>query len=199
LKGISVNENFVRVVIAQSVAEQFLSRCVSEYEESVRKHQTPRQWAIVAGQISDVVCAEALHYASNIRDVDPFLVADYHDRRAPEFGGVYRDFRRGYQSDSRDLLNAIRVAAAEGREILGSIHMHADLQNIDRPDATSPFITELATPIDHDLFRNSGWPLNLILYIERRKSQFCWTLSAWVRGIDPESNYRRATVMTPRP
>ena len=185
------SEDFTKVVVAGSVADNFLRRCVDEYQEAERNRRTPRQWAILAGRIESVLHAEALYDAANIRDADPFLIADYQDRRAPAYGGVYKDTRRGYQSDGRDLLNVMRRAQAEGREILGSIHMHADLQNLDRPDEISPLMTELATPIDHDLFKASGWPLNLILYMERSERELRWVLSAWVPGRNPESDYHQ--------
>lgn len=192
-----MREDSAKVIVAQSITDEFLRHCVHEYREAECKQRTPRYWAIIAGRMDGVLHAETLHYATNIRDVDSFLITDYHDRRAPKFGGVYKDPRRGYQSDGRDLLNVMRQARAEGREILGSVHMHADLQNLDRPDEISPLITELATPIDQDLFRASGWPLNLIFYVERSKRQLRWTLSAWTPGRDPESDYRQVAVMMP--
>jgi hypothetical protein len=163
--------------------------------DAERNSKTPRQWAILAGRFGDVLSAEALHGAGNIRDTDPFLVADYRGRRVSEFGGVYRDTRRGYQADGHGLFEAMRSAQANGHEVLGSIHMHADLQNVDRPDEISPFMTELATPIDHDLFRASGWPLNLILYVERSLGDLRWSFSAWIPGLAPEADYRRARVI----
>ncbi len=187
----------MKVMIVPHVLDDFLHRCVNEYVDAERKQHAPRQWGILAGkQGTSILVVEALYYASNVRDVDADVIAEYHDQRAPKFGGVYKDRRRGYQSDARELLTVIHEAEAVHQEILGSIHMHADLHNIDRPDDLSPVISQSASPTDHDLFQASGWPLNMILYVERYERALHWTVTAWVPGNEQNpSEYREIPVL----
>lgn len=171
----------MKVMIVPNVLDDFLHRCVNEHVYAERKQHAPRQWGILAGKLgTSILVVEAVYYASNVRDVDADVITEYHDQRAPKFGGVYKDHRRGYQSDARDLLTVIHKAEAVHQEILGSIHMHADLHNTDRPDDLSPVISQSASPIDHNLFQASGWPLNMILYVERHERALHWAVTAWV-------------------
>ena len=190
----------MKVIISHDAAFAFVQKCEGEYKEAESRSHAPRYWAVLAGrQREDDIEVDEIFVASeNLRDADPHLIAEYDGPRASQFGGVYKDLRRGYQADAADLVETWRRAQAQGLDVLGSVHMHADLHNLDRPDALSPVTTHQATPIDHELFRSSAWPLNMIVYLERRGDGLCWTMTAWVPS-DPASqeacDYREAPVL----
>lgn len=172
----------MKVIISRDVVSSFVAQCEREYQDAEIHSHAPRYWAVLAGKLdpSGIEVAEIYAVAENLRDEDPFLIAQYDGPRAHQFGGVYKDLRRGYQADAQDLMRLSLQAESQGLDVLGSVHMHADLHNRDRPDELSPITTHLATRIDHELFRTSGWPLNMIVYVERQGTNLCWAMTAWV-------------------
>ena len=169
-----------RVLIGADICDDFIARCAGEYHNAERNRHAPRQWAILAGRITDdSIVVQALYDGTNVRDTDHAVILEYRAERAPRFGGVYTDLRRGYLCHPTDLLAVMRKAEAADQQVLGSVHMHADLHNLDRPDELSPTITEMASPIDQDLFMATQWPVNLILYFERKARSLYHTFSAW--------------------
>lgn len=190
----------MKVLVSSETISELVSQCSNEYVEAERSKHAPRHWSILAGELqaSSIVVGSLYSPPENVRDQDPFLIAEYDGPKASKFGGVYKDLRRGYQTHAPDLLEIIRKASSVGQDILGSVHLHADLHNLDRPDESSPIVTEMATKIDQDLFRASGWPLNLIMYLERRDSGICWTMTAWVPGSEGSTskmNYQQRQIL----
>jgi len=132
-----------RVLIGADICDDFIARCAGEYHNAERNCHAPRQWAILAGRITDdSIVVQALYDGTNVRDTDHAVILEYRAERAPRFGGVYTDLRRGYLCHPTDLLAVMRKAEAADQQVLGSVHMHADLHNLDRPDELSPTITE---------------------------------------------------------
>jgi len=92
---------------------------------------------------------------------------------------------RGWWIDSRDLLRTSREAEAAGLEILGSIHMHPDWHRIGPPKERQFVLSERPTPMDQHVFANTGWPINVVCYLERRGDAIYHALAAWTPPHDP--------------
>ena len=70
-------------------------------------------------------------------------------------------------------------AERAGLEILGSVHMHPDWHRIGPTHERGHCLSENPTAMDEHLFRNTGWPLNIICYLESRGDEIVHTYAAW--------------------
>ncbi|MEV4313970.1 hypothetical protein [Actinocrispum sp. NPDC049592] len=100
----------------------------------------------------------------------------------PQFGAAYENPVRAWWFDPADLLCAARAAEAGGLEILGSIHMHPDWPRLGLGTARAHPLCERPTPMDEYVFHASGWPVNLVCYLERLHGRLYHSLAAWRPG-----------------
>jgi hypothetical protein len=127
---------------------------------------------------------------------------------AEEYQGVHADPTRGYLVDPRDVLKVSRWARAIGCDVIGSIHTHSDLWM--RPEYTyiemvsdliaqGLCLSEQPTGFDRDLFRRTGWPLNLIFYLRAEGGRLRGEISAWCPKVgDDQGEYAQAPVVVDR-
>lgn len=167
------------VLIDDGVLRPFLDAALEEYE-SCTPADPPRCFALLVGERSaEVMHVRRLQFAGNIRDDDPDVEAEFIQRIVPCFGSAYANKRRGFWADGADVLRAHRAAEADGLELLGSIHLHPDWHTIGPPAERGLRISHRPTPMDTHLFGRTGWPLNLICYLERRDGVVYSSLGAW--------------------
>ncbi|MEU8866235.1 SgcJ/EcaC family oxidoreductase [Streptomyces umbrinus] len=110
---------------------------------------------------------------------DPAAREEFRDTIVLRFGAAYENEHRGWWMDSADLLKVAREADDLGLDLLGSIHMHPDWHCIGPPSQRAQQFSERPTPMDRHLFGRTGWPLNLICYLERRGDAVYHALAAW--------------------
>ncbi|MGW7259014.1 hypothetical protein [Streptomyces sp. NPDC054834] len=122
---------------------------------------------------------QRIAFGRNARTSDPAARQEFRETIVPKFGSAYENEHRGWWMDSRDLLRASRDADALGMDLLGSIHMHPDWHRLGPPSERGQTLSERPTPMDRHLFSRTGWPLNIICYLERRGGVFYHALAAW--------------------
>ncbi|HYO53218.1 hypothetical protein [Archangium sp.] len=167
------------VLLDMSMLADFLGDSVCEYE-SCTPELPPRCWAILLGRfVEDAMSVERVRFARNIRESDPEVLQEFQSIIIPLFGACYSNGRRGFWCEPKELLRITREAEAEGLEMLGSIHLHPDWHRIGPPHERGLRVSQEPTPMDRHLFRGSGWPLNMILYLERREGRLYHSLGAW--------------------
>jgi hypothetical protein len=175
------------VVIESGVVTAFLKDSIEEYLESLRTaaaegvpQHLPRAWGLLFGRIDgDVMCIESIRYAANVRETGEHVLAEFDETIVPCFGKPYANKGRGFWCDSAELLRVTREAEAEGLEMLGSVHMHPDWHRIGPPHERRQRLSEQPTDMDEYLFRNTGWPINMICYLEGRGDEIVHTFAAW--------------------
>jgi hypothetical protein len=109
-----------------------------------------------------------------------------------EFGGVHADPTRGYIIEPRDVLRIDRWARSKGWDVIGSIHCHADFwmkpefahieiitDLLERRRRDGTVVTEMPTAFDLELFRRTGWPLNLVYFLGYEEGVLRAKMSAW--------------------
>jgi hypothetical protein len=152
---------------------------VREYE-TCTPELPPRHWAVLLGRfLEDGMRVERVSYARNVRETDAEVLEEFDSTIASCFGAAYRNKRRGFWCDGKDLLRISREAEAAGLEVLGSIHLHPDWHRIGPPHERGLRVSQDPTPMDRHLFASTGWPLNMILYLERRDGRLYHSLGAW--------------------
>jgi hypothetical protein len=167
----------------------FLSDALRQYRQAWEAATTvknggerylPCCWALLLGQLnSKTIRVERLRFADNVRAHDAAVLVEFREVIVPSFGAAYTQKRRGFWCDSAQLLRITREAEAEGMEVLGSIHMHADVHRFWPDHARDQRLTERPTPMDEYLFRNTGWPLNIICHLESWDADIVHTVGAW--------------------
>lgn len=161
------------------VLDQFLEPALASYRESRGREgplRLPRAWGLLLGRFEgDAVRVEEVRFARNVRETDPLVLEEFRDSVVPRFGSCYSNGDRGFWCSAADVMAADREARRRGLALLGSIHMHGDLH---RPGEHQN-LSERPTPMDEYMFRNTGWPLNLICYLEMRGEQVFHALGAW--------------------
>ncbi|MET7910982.1 hypothetical protein ABZS98_22485 [Streptomyces avermitilis] len=118
-------------------------------------------------------------FGRNARTTDPAAQQEFRETIVPKFGPAYENEHRGWWMDSHDVLRASHEAEALGLDLLGSIHMHPDWHRLGPPSERGQTLSERPTRMDRHLFGRTGWPLNIICYLERRGDEFYHALGAW--------------------
>src|SRR5882757_4386766 len=168
------------VVMCPNQLTEFLDVAVPLYEALVPDHPLPC-FAVLLGT-TDATSAQVkrLAFGGNARACDPAALEEFAVTIVPRFGKSYENTDRGYWLDPNDQLRIARQADNDGLEILGSMHMHPDWHRIGRTEAerTTP-LSARPTQMDEHVFANTGWPVNIICYLERVNDVTCYTVEAW--------------------
>ncbi|WP_239375648.1 MULTISPECIES: hypothetical protein [unclassified Frankia] len=179
----------VEVVVADpEVFASFIEDAIGEYRlglESVaaggsRLHR-PNSFGLLGGTVEgDAMVLRRIAFADNVRAVDSVPMEEFKKNIAPKFGKQYDDGERGFWCDSRQLLKVVREFEDNGLEMLGSVHMHPDWHRVGPPhERGTENLSENPSRMDEYLFRNAGWPLNIICYLESREGGVTHTYGAW--------------------
>lgn len=170
------------VVIGQEAFSRFLDQAIRTYAELTPQCPTPCFAVLVGTAGVSTVDIRDVVFGGNVRASDSVAVEEFTTTIAPRFGAAYENDARGFWLDSRDQLRIARDADDRGLELLGSIHMHPDWHRIGPPSTASMPLSERPTPMDEYVFGLTGWPVNLICYLERLGGALCYVLQAWGRG-----------------
>ncbi|MFE9443801.1 hypothetical protein ACFYO2_33575 [Streptomyces sp. NPDC006602] len=159
--------------------KSFVGAARDEYE-ACTPAEPPGCFAVLVGRIDgDVAVVAGMEFAANVRAVDQVALEEFSTSVAPCFGAAYRNPRRGFWCSPQDLLRIHRQAARADLDILGAIHLHPDWHRIGPPEERGLRISERPTPMDEYMFRNTGYPVNVICYLESIAEEVSATLAAW--------------------
>lgn len=167
------------VLFDESILAPFLAAAGTEYEQSTPQ-APPGCFAVLSGRVeADHYRVERLDFGRNVRATDSTATDVFDTVVVPCFGPAYANQRRGFWCDAKDLLRISRSVEADGRELLGSIHLHPDWHRIGPPAERGLPISDRPTPMDRFLLRQTGWPVNLICYLEHRHGRRYRSLAGW--------------------
>ncbi|MGX1670435.1 hypothetical protein [Streptomyces sp. NPDC055400] len=175
------------VFINPKLLEPFLKDAAAQYHRAwdssrsaSEEQYLPRCWALLVGRMTaDSFHVSELQWAGNVRESDPVVLEEFADVIVPCFGSPYTNGRRGYWCDPAELLRITRDVESRGLDLLGSIHMHADVHRFWPDHAAGQKLSQHPTLMDTYLFRNGGWPLNIICHLEEIKGETTSRLGAW--------------------
>lgn len=176
----------------------FLDETIHQYRLSLRtrdaQQHLPRSWGLLLGTIEGgAMRVREVAFGTNVRETDATALAEFDEVIVPCYGAPYANGGRGFWCSNVDIMRITRDAASRGLEVLGSIHSHPDWHQIGPEHERGQRLSQLPTAMDEYLFRNTGWPLNMICYLESRDNEIFHTLAAWGapsfvdrdRGADP--------------
>ena len=197
----------IDVVVADSeIFAPFVKDAIDQYlmgRNSVgatnsRLHR-PNSFGLLGGTVEgDAIHVKALAFATNVRAHEAVPLEEFKENIVPQFGKQYDDGERGFWCDSRELLKIVREFEDAGLEMLGSIHMHPDWHRIGPAhERGTEDLSQRPSRMDEYLFRNAGWPLNIICYLESRADGITHTYAAWRPPASDDSS-ARAREMTIR-
>lgn len=167
------------VLVAPGLLDEFVRGAIRAYEECTPA-LPPRHWAVLLGRFAnDAMVVDAVRQARNVRETDAHVLAEFEAGIVPRFGAAYANVCRGFWCDARHLLGIMAEARATGQEVLGSIHLHPDWHRIGPAHEQGLVVSESPTPMDEYVFGHTGYPLNMILYLERRHGAVHGSLGAW--------------------
>ncbi|MFD5074380.1 hypothetical protein [Streptomyces sp. NPDC058371] len=169
--------------------DAFLTAAVGEYQLITPEAPLPCFALLMGSADRSTLHVERVAFGRNARTTDPAARVEFSETIVPRFGPAYENEHRAWWIDSRDLLTASREADALGLDLLGSIHMHPDWHRIGPPHERDFVLSERPTPMDHHMFGNTTWPINIICYLERRADAYYHSLAAWAppRAASPGS------------
>lgn len=173
------NNGITEVLIDSAAATDFLGAAAHIYDQVTATSPYPC-FAVLAGRITaNSAHVVRAYLTKNVRRTSNVALAEFDEFVVPYFGEAYRNTHRGFWCDSFDLLRAHRAAEADNLDLLGSIHMHPDFHRFQPRAARTARLSERPTPMDEYMFRNTGWPVNVICYFERNRDRLYHTWSAW--------------------
>ncbi|MFE9402154.1 hypothetical protein ACFYNY_10280 [Streptomyces sp. NPDC006530] len=175
------------VAISLDSLKSFTSSALEEYE-ACTPEDPPGCFAVLVGSVEgDVAIVADLEFATNARAVEQVALEEFSTTVAPCFGAAYKNPRRGFWCSSRDLLRIHRRADELDLEILGSIHLHPDWHRIGPLAERGLCISEIPTPMDEYMFRNTGYAVNMICYMESTGGTVSTAIAAWTPPSDTNS------------
>ncbi|MGY0232901.1 3-hydroxyacyl-CoA dehydrogenase family protein [Longispora urticae] len=167
------------VVLGAGVLEPFLAAAAEEYAACTPEYP-PSCFAVLVGRdTGEEYVVERVVFGRNVRDIDEVATEEYAETIVPCFGAAYANARRGFWCDAKDLLRISRDADDDGLDLLGSVHLHPDWHRIGPEGERGLAISERPTPMDGYVLGQTGWPVNLICYLDRPADQLRYTLGAW--------------------
>jgi hypothetical protein len=168
------------VELDQGVLNEYLQRAMAEYRDCTPE-SPPRCFGILVGELQDrVLHVRRVEFARSVRGADPVVADEWGNVIIPCFGDAYANERRGFWAEPTGIRAIHDRAVEDGLDILGSIHLHPDWHNIGPEGERSLRISEQPTPVDRYLFANTGWPLNMICYVERSRGRASYNIAAWM-------------------
>src|ERR1700676_507309 len=164
-------------------ALQEAQKCLdSRNADGVPSH-LPRASGLLFGQSDGTeITISDIEFVSNVRDSDESVMAEFEGIIAPQFGDVYRNPGRGFWSDEKSVLQAIKKQSANGLELRGSIHSHPNWHEIGPPQERHQKLSQNPTRMDEYLFRQSYWPVNVILYVRASDGGLAYRVAGWRPG-----------------
>lgn len=167
------------VVVSHRALEPFLHAAVRAYR-SCTPTEPPSCFAVLVGAIRDGrAVVHTAEIARCVRATDSTATEEFRTAVVPRFGTAYDNVHRGFWCDPADLLRIQRHADKQELDIIGSLHLHPDWHRIGPPAERGLRISEAPTPMDAYMFGNTGWPVNMICYVEPTGQQLSYTLAAW--------------------
>ncbi|SMD19390.1 MPN domain-containing protein [Kibdelosporangium aridum] len=167
------------VLLSDRVLRPFLDTAARQYEAITPDEPRPCFAVLVGHTVDGAHIVERIEFGRNARTTDPAAREEFAAVIVPTFGAAYENPVRAWWFDPIDLLHISRAAEARDQEILGSIHMHPDWHRLGPEAARAHPLCEQPTPMDEYVFRASGWPVNVVCYVERLHGRLYHTLAAW--------------------
>jgi hypothetical protein len=171
-------------------ARQFISNAVYEYQKCLDSRDAdgvpthlPRASALLFGRAdgNEITICD-IEFVPNVRDSDESVMAEFEGMIAPQFGEVYRNPGRGFWCDESGVLQAIKRQAANGLELMGSVHSHPNWHEIGPPHERYQQLSENPTRMDEYLFSQSCWPVNVIWYVRATADGMTHRVAGWRPG-----------------
>lgn len=172
------------VLFSQSALESFLAAAETEYACITETNPVPCFAVLLGAAAEGDWLVHDVAFGRNARTTDPTARQEFATTIVPRFGTAYENPVRAWWLDPADLLRIGREADRRGLDILGSVHMHPDWHRLGPPEAHAHPLDELPTDMDRHMFRGSGWPVNVVCYVERRHGAHGYALSAWDGNCD---------------
>ncbi|RPK54569.1 hypothetical protein EES43_28765 [Streptomyces sp. ADI96-02] len=181
------------VLFSESALDRFLAAAVREYANITENDPVPC-FAVLLGTAADGDwLVHDVAFGRNARTTDPNARQEFAATIVPRFGAAYENPVRAWWLDPADLLRIAREADRRNLDILGSVHMHPDWHRLGPRQARAHPLDECPTEMDRYVFRSSGWPVNVVCYVERRHGAHGYALSAW------DAECRRLALRVHRP
>ncbi|GAU70891.1 hypothetical protein SSP35_23_00810 [Streptomyces sp. NBRC 110611] len=176
----------VSVAVGHRTLEPFLATAFDAYE-GCSPAEPPSAFALLIGTLRNgQALIHTTEFARNVRSADTVATDEFRTTIVPRFGAAYANMHRGFWCDSRDLLRIHKRAAGLGMDVLGSIHLHPDWHRIGPPHERGLRVSEAPTPMDTYMFGSTGWPVNMICYVECEDGVLSYTLGAWSPPLAPQ-------------
>ncbi|MDQ2837739.1 MAG: hypothetical protein M3Y42_13055 [Actinomycetota bacterium] len=191
------------VLLRDGVLDELVADAVAQYRRAWQVRNSgerylPRCWALLIGEYGDrTLRVTGLRWANNVRESDQSVLAEFAEVIVPCFGAGYTNGRRGFWCDPAELLRITREVEDQGLDVLGAVHMHADMHRFWPEHAGGLELSECPTAMDEYLFRNGGWPLNMICHLEAVGEDITVRLGAWSPGPfeDPAGTATRCEIL----
>jgi hypothetical protein len=166
------------VLLSGAAVDQFLAVAAEEYRLITPEQPRPC-FGLLLGTFCDEFIVVDVAFGENVRTTHPSACEEFAETIVPKYGSAYENPVRAWWIAPDDLLRISREAEARGLEILGSIHLHPDWHRLGPESERGRPLSERPTPMDEHMFRECGWQVNAVCYLEMLRGAFYYSLAAW--------------------
>ena len=172
------------VLLSEDVVDRFLEVAAAEYRLITADQPRPC-FGILLGHSSGEFVVHDIAFGRNVRRTHPNACTEFEETIVPRYGAAYENPVRAWWIDPGDLLAINRAAQERGLEIIGSIHLHPDWHRLGPESERHRPLSERPTPMDEHMFRECGWQVNAVCYLEQLHGAFYYSLAAWDETSSP--------------
>jgi hypothetical protein len=186
------------VLFSRDAVRRFLDAASVEYASITADEPRPCFAVLLGTRADNAFLVEEVAFGENARNTHPSAHEEFATTIVPRFGSAYENPVRAWWLDPLDLLRITRGAGQRGLDVLGSVHLHPDWHRLGPESERGRPLSDRPTPMDEHMFRNCGWPVNVVCYLERQHGGFYYSLAAWADDCRPLPLRVRAAVPQPR-
>jgi hypothetical protein len=186
------------VLLSENALRCFLHAAAVEYAAITPAEPRPCFAVLLGTQTENAFLVEEVAFGRNVRTTDSNANEEFASSIVPRFGAAYENPVRAWWLDPKDLLRIAREAGERDQDILGSIHLHPDWHRLGPESERHRPLSDRPTPMDEYVFGSSGWPVNVVCYLEQQHGGLYYSLAAWDEGCSPLPLRVHAAIPAPR-
>ena len=173
------------VLFSETALRTFLAAAAKEYADITPTEPRPCFGVLLGTSTKDTYLVDRIEFGRNARTTCTAARTEFETTIVPRFGTAYENPVRAWWLDPQDLLHISKRADRANLDVLGSIHLHPDWHRLGPESERANPLSDRPSAMDEYVFRNCGWPVNIVCYLEQQHGSLYYSAAAWDRNCQP--------------
>ena len=173
------------VLFSETALNTFLAAAAKEYANITPAEPRPCFGVLLGSGTNGTFLVDRIEFGRNARTTCTAATQEFENAIIPRFGTAYENPVRAWWLDPDDLLQISKQADRLDLDVLGSIHLHPDWHRLGPESERDHPLTDHPSAMDEYVFRNCGWPVNIVCYLEQQHGSLYYSAAAWDQHSHP--------------